>query len=58
MGLEKQIITQDEKIFYVRVTHEDIWKKIPKNVKNDEKDHSYGLKNSKRKACFKNKMLQ
>ena len=30
MGLDRKSIIKDEIIFYVRVTHEDVWKKIQK----------------------------
>ena len=45
MASETCKILKGDILLHVRVTHEDVWKKIQKNVKNDEKDQSYGLKN-------------
>ena len=45
MGLETCKFLKGNILLHVRVTHEDVWKKIQKNVKNDEKKQSYGLKN-------------
>ena len=45
MASETCKLLKDDILLHVRVTHEDLWKKIQKNKKNDEKDKSYGLKN-------------
>ena len=57
MASETCKILKGDILLHVRVTHEDVWKKIQKNVKSCEKDKSYGLKNISRKACFMEKML-
>ena len=44
MGLDRKSITQDEIISYVRVTHEEVWKKIQKNVKTMYKSKVMFLK--------------
>ena len=45
MAPETYKLLKDDILLHVRVTHEDLCKKIQKNMKNDEKDQSYGLKN-------------
>ena len=45
MASETCKILKGDILLHVRVTHEDVWKKIQKNIKNDEKDQSFGLTN-------------
>ena len=45
MASETCKILKGDILLHVRVTHEDVWKKIQKNVKNYEKYQSYGQTN-------------
>ena len=45
MALETCKILKGDIFLHVRVTHDVVWKKIQKNVKNEKKDQKYGLKN-------------
>ena len=45
MALETCKIMKGDIFLHVRVTHDVVWKKIQKNVKNYKLDQRYGLKN-------------